>query len=665
MYLENILNFRLQSVILILLCYFRHFNLERRTENTMKQTIAVVTTQKSDFSLLLETLPNFTVEYILPQQISAYDLSIYAALVLLGGTEKSPLALEAEARIKIEEQIQNGKKVFSEYLNSIDDIYTPEPASTRFKRLIVNQEIAGLSKGDILEDQCNSFVLPHFSKKLEEPILYYKEFIGAHDKTDVLEEDVKELSNWALWKERPNLMVCSFRLCNFIKARFAPIGRWKVLICSIIEWLTGESMENLPIGEAYTLIKEVTDSQFDSLLKECFASGIRWFHESKMLIQNGRGGIYEGFMTEIQPDGSQARASAIRTDCTAEASLAFFADYLLNGNMASLKTSDELEAFCYEKMQIKGGLYDGMIRWTNIAWNVCYQDDNARVMIPSLLKMMYTGNYRYLNACCKALDFLVKTTGPDGLRPSRTDNFVLDEAEIQRLHTTPANFPCAHYNAFYSATLLLCGKLAKRDDFIEVGIKGLESIMAVYPKTVREQSETQELCRLILPLAWLYWVTGNPKHKDYLYRVTNDLQKMKHPSGAYLEWDSDYSAACSQKENAECSLLTKNGDPITDLLYSLNWLPLGFSHAYLITGDSYFYGLWKEISSFMIRSQIHSDNSSIDGGWARGFDVDRMEVYGLPNDVGWGPWAIESGWTVSEILAGLGLGLLDKNIFHD
>ena len=78
----------------------------------MKQTIAVVTTQKSDFSLLLETLPNFTVEYILPQQISAYDLSIYAALVLLGGTEKSPLALEEEARIKIEEQIQNGKKVF-------------------------------------------------------------------------------------------------------------------------------------------------------------------------------------------------------------------------------------------------------------------------------------------------------------------------------------------------------------------------------------------------------------------------------------------------------------------------------------------------------------------------------------------------------------------------
>lgn len=633
----------------------------------MKQSIAIITTQKSDFSLLLEALPreHYTVEYILPQEIPAYDLSLYDILVLLGGTEQKPLFLEAEARIPVEEQIQKGKKVFCEYINSIDDIYSKDPISTRYKRLIFNRDTDEISKGALLDDQCNSMIGAHFSKKQEEPILYYKEFINAHDQVEVSEEDWKDIYSWALWKERPNLMFCTFRLCNFVRARFAPLDRWKALIRSIIEWLTGESMKDLPIGEGYHLVPKVDAENFDGLLRDCFSSGMRWYHEAKMLLDNGRRGIYEGFMTDIQPDGSQSLAPIIRTDCTAEASLAFFTDYLLTGNTASLKTSDELEAFCYEKMQIQGGLYDGMLRWTNQAWNVCYQDDNARVMIPSLLKMMYTGNYRYLDACCKALDFLVKTTGTDGLRPSRTDNLVLDEAEIERLHSTPANFPCAHYNAFYSATLLLCGKLAKRDDFIEVGIKGLESIMAVYPKTIREQSETEELCRLILPLSWLYWVTGDPKHKDYLYRVTQDLQKMKHPSGAYLEWDSDYSAACSQKENAECSLLAKNGDPVVDLLYSVNWLPLGFAHAYFITGDSYFHDLWKEVASFLIRAQIHSDNPAIDGGWARGFDVSKMEVYGLPNDVGWGPWAIESGWTVSEILAGLGLGLVEKNVFKD
>ena len=48
--------------------------------------------------------------------------------------------------------------------------------------------------------------------------------------------------------------------------------------------------------------------------------------------------------------------------------------------------------------------------------------------------------------------------------------------------------------------------------------------------------------------------------------------------------------------------------------------------------------------------------------WARGYDVDKMEVFGLPNDVGWGPWAIESGWTVAEITAGLYAGILKDEL---
>ena len=76
----------------------------------------------------------------------------------------------------------------------------------------------------------------------------------------------------------------------------------------------------------------------------------------------------------------------------------------------------------------------------------------------------------------------------------------------------------------------------------------------------------------------------------------------------------------------------------------------------------FFKTLWREMAEFFISSQLHSENELIDGAWARGFDLDKFEVYGIPNDVGWGPWAIESGWTVSEILAGLGFGLLPSEI---
>jgi hypothetical protein len=34
-------------------------------------------------------------------------------------------------------------------------------------------------------------------------------------------------------------------------------------------------------------------------------------------------------------------------------------------------------------------------------------------------------------------------------------------------------------------------------------------------------------------------------------------------------------------------------------------------------------------------------------------DMNRMEPYGVPHDVGWAPCCVESGWTVGEILTGL------------
>ena len=66
---------------------------------------------------------------------------------------------------------------------------------------------------------------------------------------------------------------------------------------------------------------------------------------------------------------------------------------------------------------------------------------------------------------------------------------------------------------------------------------------------MREQSETEELCRLLLPSAWLYYATGKAEDKALLYTLVHpSLEKMRHPSGAYLEWDSDYSAACSRQD---------------------------------------------------------------------------------------------------------------------
>ena len=94
-----------------------------------------------------------------------------------------------------------------------------------------------------------------------------------------------------------------------------------------------------------------------------------------------------------------------------------------------------------------------------------------------------------------------------------------------------------------------------------------------------------------------------------------------------------------------------------DLLYSVNWLPLGFAYAFKATGDARFLERWRALISFLSEIQTESDTPRLNGSWCRAIDSSRREAYGMPHAVGWGPCAVESGWTVGEILMGIGYGL--------
>ena len=306
---------------------------------------------------------------------------------------------------------------------------------------------------------------------------------------------------------------------------------------------------------------------------------------------------------------------------------------------------------------LRGGDYDGMMRWSTTAWGVCYQDDVARSVLGQLLYMKLTGDRRRLADAERALGFLVRTTGTDGLRVSRTDIVRLDREKLAALAEKPSGFVCAHHNAYYHAVLLLAYQLDGDPRWLDTARRGLSSLMAVFPDTIREHSETQELARLLLPLALLTEIDGGAgQARDWLYTVADRLEAHRHPSGGYLEYDTGYKAARSRTSGTESSLLADNGDPVADLLYTTNWLPLGFACAWRATGDEVFHARWRALADFLAAAQIESADPATAGGWARGVDMDRMEIWGMPHDIGWGPACIESGWTVAEILMGLGLG---------
>ena len=652
-----------------------------------KKAIAVITERDSDLLDLMK-YSKIVFKVIKPDEITACDLDDYCSIMIIGGVNEKGLQLFPKEAALINEQILKGKKVFSEFCYGAGQVYLTDIRSTRYERPVFvsdDMKIDGLKEGDIFDEQCNMRMNLWRATYKGRPLLQYVRNVEGYYSAEVKDEILQDRTCSALWFQEHNLLVCAFRMADFIKARFSPIEKWKDLIKFIIEWISGEKADFDLLAESYNDIyhfeKYDEAKPFEEQIKACLDDAINWFFDADMLIQRYGGyyGVKEGMGPAVYADGQQQVMETLRPDCVGETSLAFFMNHLVNKDKQSLNVADGLMSF-FNDLQIKTDcFFKGMNG--NL---ICYQDENAMgLLLTALFRCLYTGKTENLDMCIDVMKFLVGTTGTDGLRVVRTDiaglfdemidgmNLESYEDEgytkwkwgffrknIHELSREPGNVPSAHYNGFYLATLLLAYKLTKIEEFKTVGIKGMESLMSIYPFTAREQSETEELCRLVLPLSMLYWVTGEEKHKDWLYMVVKDLQKMKHSSGAYVEWDTGYTAVSSKKKDNECSVLANNGDPVADLLYSINWLPIGLMQAYFVTGDQYFKGLWEETARFFISTQVKSKNKQLHGAWTRAVDVELMEVFGVPNDIGWAPWSIESGWTVAEIAAGLAMGML-------
>ncbi len=575
----------------------------------------------------------------------------FDALCVLAGDVDRPLILNARLRLAVEEFRAMGKPVFAEFVGSIGQCYAGDPTEMTHHRLVFDgTSVKGLLDGDVLDGHFNHCISYHFMPGGIVPVLAYHDYICAHDHI-VLNDEQKKQGRPALWFLDDNTFVCGFRLCNFRRARLAPQKSWECLIAFILSFLCGEAIAPVYDTPVCTYQSRRVTCAADA--DEAVLRGLAWFSRSGQLRAEGRMGVYEGFSHLVRAqDGVQLRAPAIRTDCSGETAGAFLMDWMVHGNEQSYKTFRSIDDFCFDLMQIKDGPHRGMMRWTEVAWEVCYQDDVARAILPTLLYQNFGGSAPHFREATDALEYMLQTTDEDGLRAFRTDICQLNETECARLRNSGSGIPSAHYNAYYHAALLLAYRAGASEKFFDAAQKGLASLMARYPDIHRETSETEECCRLILPLAVLYEITKDPLHYAWLCRVSDDLARFRHASGGYAEWDTGYTAACSRNHTGECALLADNGDPVCDLLYSNNWLPLGFAYAYLATGERRFYDAWADIASFLVSCQIHSEDPNLDGAWTRAFDMERWESYGVPHDVGWAPCCIETGWTMGEILMG-------------
>ena len=613
--------------------------------------IAVLCSARCDLAELL--LRNCAGAVLFTGEEADIPLEDFDAVCILGGNREKPWVLPAALRCRVEAMREAGKPVFAEFVSSLWQMYSDSPIRTTHHRLLVSDgEFCALQVGDVLDDHYNDRIPYYFMPAGTRIFLRYYDYICGHDHADLTPEQ-QAGGAFALGMPQENTMICAFRLCNFRRARLAPRDFWEKLLTGIVAFLAGEAVELSFQPPVCSHASGVSVRSADDV-KAAVQRGLAWFSRADMLKKNGADGVKEGFSHHVRAvDGVQLRTDQVRADCTGEVGGAFLMDAICTGNAASRAIYEHTADYCFDWMQVKEGVHRGMVRWTEVAWEVCYQDDVARAILGTLLAENFGGGAKHFSDACLALDYLVKTTGEDGLRPFRTDICDMSEARMAQLKQAGVGVPSAHYNAYYHAVLLLAARAGGSARYAEVAERGLASLMTLYPNTRRETSETEEMCRLVLPLALLYEHTRKAEHYEWLCRVVGDLEKVAHPSGGCAEWDTGYTAVCARNDRGECALLANNGDPVADLLYSNNWLPLGLAYAYFVTGEKRFHDRWCDTARFMVAAQLHSDDALLDGAWTRAMDMNRMESYGVPHDVGWAPCCIETGWTVGEILMGL------------
>ncbi|HBN82648.1 MAG TPA: hypothetical protein DDZ89_02290, partial [Clostridiales bacterium] len=188
-----------------------------------KKILVIIDGKTND---LLEVMKRNHVSYdvVHPDMVHKLDMNDYHGIMILGGNNEEPLHIHPKDRLVIDEQIKMGKRVFGEYFKSIHNVSFIDCISTRFERPVAFMDFpkAGLEKGDILDEQSNNRQKVYLHTSKGWPLLQYVGNPTGFYKTEIDFAKSRAKAAYALWFELDNFLACSFRMVNFIKAKFSP-----------------------------------------------------------------------------------------------------------------------------------------------------------------------------------------------------------------------------------------------------------------------------------------------------------------------------------------------------------------------------------------------------------------------------------------------------------
>jgi hypothetical protein len=506
--------------------------------------------------------------------------------------------------------------------------------------------------------------------------------------------------------ENLNMLVSTTKLSQFVTARYAPTDAWPSIWRMVLTWLQpGLDLPELTwtpvVRPSYPRDEPLpADAQ-----RQAIRRGNQWVLQARMLIHpswrgrsfktyderfnlpagDGSAGMLEGFRSKIRYDGSQEVCFNLRTDCTGEHVAPFVLGGRVLGDAQQVAIGRNLADFVLFTFEANAPWRSpthpayGLIGWacpptmaeprdqTRSFWGVI----NARICLSTLAAAGLLQEDRWDDRLLQVTLANFRTTGRQGFRPDAITPQVLEKNGWQHYYTSTYENLSPMPTAQLLALNLAVYKATGYRPLLDRTERALRKLMESYPDKWRWWNGLQqERARLILPLAWLVRVDDTAEHRQWLARMTGDFLKSQVACGAIREELGEpgkglYPAPASNEAygTTETPLIQNNGEPVSDLLYTLNSGFLGLHEAAAATGDPKLREACDRLAQFLCRIQTRSDkHPELDGTWFRAFDFGRWDYWASNADAGWGAWCVETGWVQGWIVTTMALRQLDTTL---
>jgi hypothetical protein len=598
------------------------------------------------------------------------------------------LAKAAEKRLRL----------YIEYPEALPGVELGEPRGVRWERgVIASASIPlGLEPLHLLTLHDCQF-LP---AKATEPALVLARVAGF----DRAEYGLPPKQHPLLFKTDEGVIVATTKLSDFIRARYAPTADWLILWRHLLDELDPAGAPHALDAAPAVATAYAKDGPLPAdVERRSLGRLAAWYKKSRLLLTaerepqihellstgqettpppadaesgDGSHGILEGYASQILPDGSQLQRTPIRADCQAEPAAVLALDAAINGDDESREIATNLLDYLYFTSELhqreRGDPQHpafGLIAWGAVspAWQVGnYGDDNARTLLATMAAAAVLETDKWDQSMLKALWASMRTTGKHGFRGDRIDIPELERVGWRALGDAEKINYSPFFEAYSWACFLWAYDKTGEPQFLDKTKTAIRMTMNEYPHGWR-WADNLDRTHMLLALAWLVRVDDTPEHREWLLRVARDLIEHQDPTGAIPERlthskTGHYVVPPTNEAygTSETPLIHHQGDPVTDQLYTTAFILLGLREAVAVTGDDKLSEAEDNLAQYVVRIQTKSDVLPyLDGTWFRAFDYHRWDYWSSSGDMGWGAWAVETGW--GPAWTGIVLGLRERN----